>query len=209
MAKTTLWSHSHPGIYIEGGDAMFTAAAAAVTTLRSRPIGSDLIDLISKRCGMTGQIVTIKRAPGTLTSSASDTQAIPDDMTTIMRTDKVIPGTAIKLPGKGASSVAAFNPYAANEYAQMVGIPTPVHIALGHELIHCLHFLAGNIRLDADTTKADRLSSMMLHEEASTVGLGPYKNTRISENALRKEHNLTLRTFYGQPGDCDALPSLA
>ena len=210
MARTALWSQTHPGIYIEGGDALFTAAAAALTTLRSRPIGKDLIDLISKRCVTTKQTVTVKRAPGTMTASAEDTQAIPDDMTTIMRRDKVIPGTAIQLPGKGASSVAAFNPYAATEYSRLLGIPTPAFIALGHELIHCMHFLSGNIRLSSDKSLSveARLGPMMLHEEAHTCGLGPYAKTRISENALRGEHNFSLRTYYSNPFDCDGLTSL-
>lgn len=211
VAKTALWSHNHPGIFVEGGSALFDAASLALTTLRSRAIGKDLVDLISKRCVITGRTVTVKRAPGTMTDSAAGTQAIPGDMGTIMRSDKVIPGTSIQLPGKGASSVAAFNPYAAAEYAQMLGIPTPVFIALGHELIHCLHFLSGNIRLDPNKALApdERLTDeMMLHEEAHTCGLGPYAKTRISENTLRKEHNLSLRTFYSDPGDCDGLKSL-
>ena len=208
MAKTALWSHTHPGIYIEGGDAFFSATNAALTTLRSRPIGKDLIDLLSKRCGIVKAIVTILRAPGTLTQSAEDTAATPGDLSALQR-DKTLPGTEIKLPGKGSSSYAAYNPYAAAEYAAMVGIPTPVHIALGHELIHSLHHLSGGLRMDAGTDSVTaRFRRLILHEEAHTVGLGPYANTRISENALRKEHNLTLRTYSDTPGDCDGLASL-
>jgi hypothetical protein len=63
--------------------------------------------------------------------------------------------------------------------------------------------------MDAGTDSVTaRFRRLILHEEAHTVGLGPYANTRISENALRKEHNLTLRTYYDTPGDCDGLASL-
>ena len=44
-------------------------------------------------------------------------------------------------------------------------------------------------------------------EEARTVGLGPYANTRISENSVRKEWNLGRRTYYHTPGDTDGLVS--
>ena len=35
-----------------------------------------------------------------------------------------------------------------------------------------------------------------------------YAKTRISENTLRKEHNISLRTYYSNPGECDGLASL-
>jgi hypothetical protein len=43
--------------------------------------------------------------------------------------------------------------------------------------------------------------------EARTVGLGIYANTRISENSIRRERKLPVRTYYSTPGDCDGLTS--
>jgi hypothetical protein len=151
--------------------------------------------------------VVITKAPGTLAESAADTQAEPTGLTAL-RSDKTLPGTTIQLPGKGCGSIAAFNPDAEAEYTALVGIQTPVFVALGHELCHSLHHLSGNLRLGAGGDVVSRFQAMYLQEEAHTVGLGPYAKTRICENAIRKENNLPLRTYYSTPGDCDALPSL-
>ncbi len=208
MIERKLWDQSHPGIYIEGRESFFTATSNAINKLRSRPIGKDLISNLSKRCKIANVSVVIKRAHGSLTKSAEETSAGPDAMTAF-KTGKKLPGTKIEIAGKGSGSEAFYNPDAEAIYTQLVGITTPAYIALGHELIHSMHHLSGGIRLGAGATLNEQFEAMYLQEEAHTVGLGPYKNTRISENALRKEWNLPLRTYYSDPNDCDALPSLA
>lgn len=40
------------------------------------------------------------------------------------------------------------------------------------------------------------------------MGLGIYANTRISENAFRRQDGLPLRTYYGSVGDTDGLTGL-
>jgi hypothetical protein len=203
----TLWDQSHPGIYIDGDPTFFAGASLALNELRGKPIGKDLVSLLSKRCGIVNVKVLITKAPGTLTESAGKTAAKPTGLAAL-RSEKTLPGTTIQLPGKGSGSIAAFNPDAEAEYTALVGISTPVYVALGHELCHSLHHLSGNIRLGAGADLATRFKAMYLQEEAHTVGLGPYAKTRISENAIRKENGLPLRTYYSAPGDCDALPSL-
>jgi hypothetical protein len=128
---------------------------------------------------------------------------------TFLQTDKVIPGTIIKLPGKGSGSLVGYNPSAAQQYTAMAGVDTPEFIALAHELCHSLHHLSGGMRQGAGTTPVDRFRAMLMHEEAHTVGLGPYKDTRTSENAIRGEWKITLRTYYSAPNDCDGLPKLS
>lgn len=202
-----LWDHAHPGIYIDGDGTFFAGASAALNNLRAKPIGKDLLSLLSKRCGIVKVKVLVTKAPGTLAESAENTNAGPTGLTAL-RSDKTLPGTTIQLPGKGSGSIAAFNPDAEAEYTALCGLQTPVYVALGHELCHSLHHLSGNLRLGAGGDVVSRFKAMYLQEEAHTVGLGPYAKTRICENAIRKENNLPLRTYYSTPGDCDALPSL-
>lgn len=207
------WSVSHPGISIEGNQRFIVQTISALDKLNQRSIGKDLLKLLSQRCqgygcSIAGATVTIVLAPGTLTESALTTKASPQAMTAL-QSDKVLPGTAIKVPGKGASSVVSFNPAAGGEYTELQGIQTPAYVALGHELCHALHHLSGGLRLaDGPGDQRSRFQALSLHEEAHTIGLGPYAGTRISENAIRKEWNVPLRTFYSAPGDCDHLPSL-
>jgi hypothetical protein len=64
------------------------------------------------------------------------------------------------------------------------GLVSPPFVALAHELIHAIHSLKGE------------KEAVIANEEARTVGLGQYANERISENALRAEAGLALRTVY-------------
>ena len=58
------------------------------------------------------------------------------------------------------------------------------HIVLGHELIHSIHALEGKTK----DTRED--------EEWWTVGMKQYKDEVLSENSLRSDFNMTLRTKY-------------
>jgi hypothetical protein len=61
----------------------------------------------------------------------------------------------------------------------------PPYIALAHELIHALYNLKGEAFSDAS------------HEEYRTVGLAPVADAReITENKIRAEHDIPLRTAY-------------
>ena len=77
-------------------------------------------------------------------------------------------------------------------YTQQAGVTTPTFIALAHELIHALHHLGGNTYDD----KVSENGREAKREEMFTTGLGAYANTRISENAIRRQFNLPVRTFY-------------
>jgi len=214
---TLSWSQGHPGIKIEGDDDFIASAISDLNKINSKPIGKDLLTLLTQRCQGVGcsvpggGFVLIKLSPGTLTQSAGATAANPDVTPglTFLQKDKVIPGTIIKLPGKGSGSFVGYNPKAKLKYTQMVGIDTPEFVALAHELCHSLHHLSGGMRQGAGSTPVERFTAMTMHEEAHTVGIGPYKDTRISENAIRREWNITERTYYSAPGDCDGLPILS
>jgi hypothetical protein len=207
-----LWNHNYPGINVELDPVFFRKACRDLDKISSKPLGNDLLTLISKRCagsGTTaGKTVLIRMGAGSLAQSARGTGATPqnDDF---MRTGKKVPGTSIQLPGIGSSSVAEYNPDADLEYARMVGLPTPTFVALAHELIHCWHHLSGTYRLGAGANLDAQWAAGYLQEEAYTVGLGPYAGTRLCENTIRSEWNLKQRTYYSTPGDCDSLPKLS
>ena len=63
------------------------------------------------------------------------------------------------------------------------GEATYPFIALAHEMIHSLHCLTG--------TRKDGKA-----EELKTTGLDPYADEAITENRIRAEHNIALRTQY-------------
>jgi hypothetical protein len=60
----------------------------------------------------------------------------------------------------------------------------PPHITMGHELIHCLHFMTGIG--DPDYKR----------EEHMTVGIKGFEDQPITENKLRKESGMPLRVKY-------------
>jgi hypothetical protein len=104
------------------------------------------------------------------------------------------------MPGQGTSVIINYS--VTLDYTVILKLKTPAYIALAHELIHAYHFLSGNMSNDlARDVQLDKLRAVII-EEALTVGAGTYENTRISENAIRREHGLPLREFYNVPGDC-------
>jgi hypothetical protein len=164
----------------------------------------------------------IRRGPGTLVSDRRDMTAAyrAKDPNTPLTEDlsnsnqvghghthtarRKVKGANFTLPGGGTSAVAMWEPMA--NYSQLID-ETPGHIALGHELVHCMHFMSGDTNMYSDKDPWGAGDTYSKHEEARTVGLGIYANTRISENALRREFKLKLRTYYSDPGDCDGLTS--
>ena len=66
----------------------------------------------------------------------------------------------------------------------------PSWLVLAHELIHAWHSLSG--------AKKTGTTDGVDNEELFTVGIGPYRNTRISENQFRKEYGLANRNQYAR-----------
>jgi len=207
---------------IEGG-AFLSATRRALDKIASKPIGFDLLTQISKKAkgiGIknAGNGVTIQYGPGTLSPGRIDVQGSlgitaenpltgAGDRTNTPVQVKVASGAVVDLPvnkaGAGTSSVITYNPFidVGQAYVNVgaritlkasTGCEYPAFIALAHELCHAWHDISGNAKAYPQP------------EEAYTVGAGKFANTRISENAIRKEHGiLPLRSFYVNPGDCD------
>jgi hypothetical protein len=195
-----LWDHAHPGIFVDGKDQRFFAAACTdLNTIYALPIGKTLLDLISKR----SQGIGTKAGNSVIILYTNDLGSVAQDSKkqgVEVRKDSP-PGSVVRLPALGTGSIVRYGDDLAAVYAAAIGIPTPGYIALAHELIHALHVISGDVVKDYDWS-----TDGAIIEEARTVGIGPYANTRISENSIRKEHNLSLRTYYNSPGDADGLP---
>jgi hypothetical protein len=204
-----LWDMKTPGIYINGDAAFFTSANTDLRLIQGNGGGiGELPKLISKRCAGIGAGMTSvahatagRRILIQLAANLAATQAMPTANTDYMQNG---PAAAnFKLHGNFLESTVYYIPNAEAAYTNLLGIQTPPYIALAHELIHALHSLSGDLRLQYGGGFA--ANSGLLHEEARTVGLGIYANTRISENAFRRRDGLPLRTYYGAPGDTDNL----
>lgn len=219
------WDQAYPGLVIDisvDGMRFWSATSESLSILASKPVGKDLLSLISQRCkgigrgGSGGGTVGGKTASCVITfgrgtmGSAADREAAIGDATEADASDWqhgarrmgtiATPGGGtpyqISLAGPGANEArATYSPYARAIYTRMLHVDTPAFVALGHELCHCLHILSGDL--------PPAVGNWVIREEARTVGAGTYKDTRISENAIRKEHNLPLRTYYSTPGDCN------
>lgn len=197
------WDQSQGGILIDTSKAGFFAACGTdLGTLRSRPIGKDLVDLLIKRAKgigtKVGKLVAISYTSD-LGSTAQNSLNLTAGATNEVR-KATAPGSNFRLPAGGDSSLVQYGHDLGATYTAAIGVNTPSYIALGHELIHALHVISGDVVKEYDWN-----TDGAIIEEARTVGLGPYAGKRITENALRKEWGLTLRTYYGKPGDCDGL----
>ena len=68
----------------------------------------------------------------------------------------------------------------------------PSHVILGHELIHAYHLMTGKL-LHGQYELTEGTAN---HEEAQTIGVGPYAGDELTENALRREVGLAERTKH-------------
>ena len=68
----------------------------------------------------------------------------------------------------------------------------PGYVALGHELVHLYHELTGT----ALFFEYDLEPGTESHEEAATIGMGPYGDDELTENALRRELGMRERTSH-------------
>ena len=69
----------------------------------------------------------------------------------------------------------------------------PPQVTLGHELIHALHSLKGKLK-SGHTILVD--GKQTSEEECYTVGLGPYRDKKMTENKMRADLRLPERLSY-------------
>jgi Effector protein len=117
-------------------------------------------------------------------------------------------GRTMKFAGKGSKTFVLYHngPQSEGIYTRLAGVTTPTWLALAHELIHALHHLSGTTYREKVTTPGGQ---EVKREEMFTTGLGPYQNTRMSENAIRREVGLKEREYYTFAGDAGFIKALA
>jgi hypothetical protein len=227
---------SYPGIYIDPQafkqdemricslnpaerGAFISATRQCLYRIASRPVGKDLLTLISKRCQGIGTSASnlkcrimyskgkrcsyIEWAAARTFGGAYVDVTLPENVflqqfLKQFRIDRRVKGRAMTTAGKCISGIACFNPFINYDVVLDLPVPTPAFVSLAHELVHALHSLSGDWIWHDDHAKAKMI------DEARAVGAGKYARTRISENAIRREHGLALRAYHTNPGDCAA-----
>lgn len=176
-------------------------------------LGRELLQLIAKRSQGIGTSLTkngvrtveIRFRPVDKSDGASTGAMLPEDRFSKVRT--LSGGRKMHMAGSGSRSVIAMHNSRDSEafYTRLATVRTPTWMALFHELTHAWHHLSGTSYSDSVTTNS---GETVRREEMWTTGLGVYRDTRISENALRREVNLPERRYYTFPNDHTHIGSL-
>ena len=173
--------------------------------INGTPTGADLLKLIGQRYDGIGtkasgaeRAVTIYFRPSTKSPGASTGAA--GNIKSKLRVTRAIGGRAFGFAGAGSKvSINWHNDHDSGQiYTGLCGVPSPTWIVLAHELIHAWHTLSGTNYSETITVQG---KGDVAREEMFTTGLGAYANTRISENAIRREAGLRERTHYTFEGD--------
>jgi len=190
--------------------AFFNNTVRDLNLIAQTPLGAELLQLIGKRyagigtsASGTARSVTIIFRPSDQHQGASAGAMGVNDRFHRLRS---LGGRAMSFAGVGSQSKIRMHNDAGSEqiYTQLAGVRTPTWIALAHELIHALHHLSGTSYAEV----VDAPGGEVRREEMWTTGLGPYANTRLSENAIRAQAGLPLRTHYTFPDDHTHMTSL-
>lgn len=96
-------------------------------------------------------------------------------------------------PNAGFSCAVSWNP-ARTTSTQTNGVveTRPINIALAHELVHAYYSLYG-LQLSNNEDSGGVFGVLY---EYMAVGLGPWQNAPISENAVRRDAGIPLRLMY-------------
>ena len=203
---TIIYDHFGPGLYIEApaGDLNFSSQARiSLNCLRSVPVGAALIKAICDTCAEKERTVVIEKSQYATAVPTDDTSDAFRALINQPGQGLLVDGAFAKtVRGKGGckGAIARWNPSNTIPGTQ---IERPSFISLAHELIHCLHFIAGDCAR-APTRQFDlKKDSGLAEEEARTVGLGVYDYPTLSEdlceNAFREAFKLSKREEYA-PG---------
>lgn len=158
---------------------------AALETIYSKPVGKKLLNEIVARVGKQKFGYTVCIMPQTSVKQSFGLirwRKYEKGSVTITGSD-----SDASTPGVGAVSCIRWDPV---HYNTPDG-SRPPFIGLAHELIHCYHNLRG-------TSTLVRGEEGKKEDEMRVVGLRGYENEPISENLIRREHQLPYRTSYYQ-----------
>jgi len=188
----------------------FKLTESALSKLKSKGVGSELINKI-EQYSKNGKFVRIDvtfrighSAKPVMTSSQMEKyefQSQSDDFK-LKGAFYLSKKPASKKGRQGTGAIINFDP---SESLDIVdGLPykagkyNEAFICLAHELIHAYRFMKGN-SLAGHGGDVQDSNSPIRDEENRVVGLGKYQERKITENSIRKEHNLPLRKAYLMP----------
>jgi len=176
---------------------------SALGKIYEKPVGKSLIDKITKLAGEDKQ-VKIKVAfhmpcmtYGELNAAQRekyDHRADAPYIDNITFAERISRKQGFLKKGEGVASRIAWNPKrSSGSDTTPDENETNSFIGLAHELIHSYLFLNG-------TTHANHFlpynESEIKKNEYKTIGLGRYQFEKITENKIRKEHNIPKRKKY-------------
>jgi hypothetical protein len=215
------WSGGYPGIYIAHDlyrgafwvpDEFTGAISDALDKIASKPVGANLLRALSQAYTAKGKSTVIQ-----YTKVFSSAAPVPDKTNetrakiqpTLLRTERLDSGALLSrpelvtiqagpiwVPGGGMSTVVLFK----HDDLGPPGRHRPPFVGLAHELVHAYHYTMGACYRNPTGGLQDQGNTGLMEEEMRTVGLGHYANETPSENAIRTEHSITLRTSYN-PGE--------
>ncbi|MBN3829505.1 hypothetical protein G3O00_38800 [Burkholderia sp. Ac-20384] len=170
----------------------------------SKPSGGRLLEDLAEVSGKTGKRVLIRRSElHSRALPALDPNQVEKLKPKTISENVALAGQFARkyggVRGDGSSAVIMWNPLDKvdvdeNGVAAFRPGTGGEPFVLGHELIHAKRFMKGN----AEVPVGDRqdLDSPRGREEARAIGLGEFSGRATSENALRAEHGLRLRTSH-------------
>lgn len=175
----------------------------ALTKLASKANGLSLLQALNNNSSSSkGRLVEIKvttdssHAAAFLTREQRHKYKI-DESEITLNNDKAV--DILHRKGQGTSATVFWNPEVAVTL-DAAGRPSLVYdaqksyLVLAHELVHAHRILKGTYTGGVGD-RQDR-STPAGKEELRAVGLGKYKNEKLSENGIRKEHGEPLRKSY-------------
>ncbi|RLM19064.1 type III effector HopH1 [Brenneria alni] len=209
---------SYTGIYVNTrsevpaiAETYKSEAEDALDIINSGPSGRALLDKIAKLSSSKDRKVTLKELeinskPYSLPVLTS-WQLDKYNPSSFRENTEIAKGLAVQgvfTKGEGASAIIGWAPDIASVRLNQNGSPTGVGTgrddkitSLAHELVHVRHILSGS----SMAWQGDRYdpSSRAGKEESRAVGIGNYRYSKTgkpSENSIRAEHNLPLRSKY-------------
>jgi hypothetical protein len=179
-----LWDHGHPGIYIDTNGFkevnFFVQTSFQLWEIEKKPTGEKLLRKISDWCQKRNLQVTIQSIGSIAKSDAWATNK---------------PNSFNKQIGSSVDIRHCSKKELYKSWICLSGGPfVAPYVTLAHELVHALHCVSG-------TRKEGDFKFDIPIEEIFTVGLGEYAKEEFTENAIRKEHGLELRTWFSQVDD--------
>lgn len=151
----------------------------SLNMIYSKPVGKALLDQIAAEAAKKkyGYTICIMRPKDLSIEDKDDGKGPQWSGGSVAKRDNELTAS------NGTGSVTALT-WNANSLSTPGG-PRPPFIGLAHELIHALYSLKG------------QGFTATMEEELRTVGLPPYVDAReITENKIRAEHQIPLRTAY-------------